>query len=166
MSVQRHAAWLALVFTPGLVFAQETPSDSLLTVGHYFDIEQVSDPQISPDGSQIVYSRRWVNKLEDRYETTLYIMRSDGTRNRVFAKGSSPIWSPDGTRIAYLADGEPKGMQVYVRYVDGDPGPTQITHLTESPADIHWSPDGKSIGFTLFVAKPAVWQIDMPKPPD
>ncbi|HXB25286.1 MAG TPA: S9 family peptidase [Gemmatimonadaceae bacterium] len=166
MSVTRHVAMLALAVTPSLGVAQETPSDTLLTVGHFFDLEQVNDPQISPDGSQIVYSRRWVNKLEDKYETTLYIMKSDGTRNRVFAKGSSPQWSPDGTRIAYLADGEPKGSQIYVRYVDGDPGPTQVTHLTEMPADIHWSPDGKSIGFTMFVAKPVVWAIDMPKAPD
>ncbi|HWZ61320.1 MAG TPA: S9 family peptidase [Gemmatimonadaceae bacterium] len=166
MSATRHLAVLALVCAPSLAAAQEAPSDTLLTVGHYFDLEQVSDPQISPDGSQIVYSRRWVNKLEDKYETTLWIMRADGSRNRVLTKGSSPQWSPDGTRIAYLADGEPKGAQIYVRWVDGDPGPTQITHVTESPADIHWSPDGKSIGFTMFVAKPAVWQIDMPKPPD
>jgi dipeptidyl aminopeptidase/acylaminoacyl peptidase len=166
VSATRHVAMLALLVAPGLAAAQETPSDTLLTVGHYFDMEQVSDPQISPDGSQIVYSRRWVNKLEDKYETTLYIMHADGSRNRVFAKGSSPQWSPDGTRIAYLADGEPKGAQIYVRYVDGDPGPTQITHVTEMPSDIHWSPDGKSIGFTMFVPKPAVWQIDMPKAPD
>jgi dipeptidyl aminopeptidase/acylaminoacyl peptidase len=166
VSATRHLVVLALLFAPGLVAAQEAPSDTLLTVGHYFDLEQISDPQISPDGSQIVYSRRWVNKLEDKYETTLWIMRADGSHNRVFAKGGSPQWSPDGTRIAYLADGEPKGAQIFVRWVDGDPGPTQISHLSESPGDIHWSPDGKSIGFTMFVPKPAVWQIDMPKPPD
>jgi dipeptidyl aminopeptidase/acylaminoacyl peptidase len=160
---------LALVVAPALASAtaaaQETPSETTLTVGHYFDLEEVSDPQISPDGSQIVYSRRWVNKLEDRYETTLWIMRADGTRNRELANGSSPQWSPDGTRIAYLADGGPKGSQIYVRYVDGDPGPTQVTHLTDAPSDIHWSPDGRSIGFTLFVPKPTVWEIDMPMPP-
>src|ERR1700757_4183120 len=109
---------LALAITPVAVFAQETPSDTLLTVGHYFDIEQVSDPQISPDGSQIVYSRRWVNKLEDKYETTLWIMRADGSHARVFTKGSSPKWSPDGTRIAYLGEGEPKGAQIFVRWVE------------------------------------------------
>jgi dipeptidyl aminopeptidase/acylaminoacyl peptidase len=38
--------------------------------------------------------------------------------------------------------------------------------VTEGPADIRWSPDGKSIGFTSFVPKPPTWAIDMPKPPD
>jgi dipeptidyl aminopeptidase/acylaminoacyl peptidase len=148
--------------------AQETPSDTLLTVGHYFDLESVADPQISPDGSQIVYARRWVNRLEDRYETTLWIMRSDGTHARVFTKGSSPHWSPDGTRIAYLADGEPKGSQIFVRWVEGDPGPSQLTRadVGSEIGDLKWAPDGKSIGFTMFVAKAPQWSIDMPKPPD
>ena len=54
---------IALVVAPAS--AQEAASDTLLTVNHYLDWEQVSDPQISPDGAQIVYTRRWVNKLED-----------------------------------------------------------------------------------------------------
>jgi len=156
----------ALVVGAGSAAAQETASDTLLTVDHYFDLEAVSNPQVSPDGSQIVYARRWVNKLEEKYESTLWIMRADGSHNRMLTKGSNPQWSPDGTRLAYLADGEPKGAQIYVRWAEGDPGPTQVTHLTEAPADIRWSPDGKSIGFTAFVAKPAVWAIDMPKAPD
>jgi len=161
--------WLACAgAAPASLLAQETPSDTLLTVGHYFDLESVGDPQISPDGSQIVYTRRWVNRLEDRYETTLWIMRSDGTHARVFTKGGSPRWSPDGTRIAYLADGEPKGTQIFVRWVEGDPGPTQLTRadVGSDIADIKWAPDGRSIGFTMFAAKPPQWAIDMPKPPD
>jgi dipeptidyl aminopeptidase/acylaminoacyl peptidase len=154
------------VVAAGRAAAQETPSDTLLTVGHFFDLEAVSSPQISPDGSQIVYTRRWVNKVEDRYESTLWIMRADGTHNRMLTKGSDPEWSPDGTRIAYLDDGEPKGAQIYMRWTEGEQGPTQLTHLTESPADIKWSPDGRSIGFTSFVPKPATWAIDMPKAPD
>ena len=148
--------------------AQETPSDTLLTVGHYFDLENVGDPQISPDGSQIIYTRRWVNKQEDRYETTLWIMRSDGTRARVLTKGASPRWSPDGTRIAYLAEGEPKSTQLFVRWIEGDPGPTQLTRADVGAeiGDIRWAPDGRSVGFTMFTAKPAEWKIDMPKPPD
>jgi dipeptidyl aminopeptidase/acylaminoacyl peptidase len=150
------------------LLAQETPSDTLLTVGHYFDLEGADDPQISPDGSQIVYTRRWVNKLEDRYETTLWIMRADGSHARVFTKGASPRWSPDGTRIAYLADGEPKGTQLFVRWVEGDPGPTQLTRedAESEISDIRWAPDGQSIGFTMFAGKKAEWNVDLPKPPD
>jgi len=36
--------------------AQETASDTLLTVEHYLDWEQVADPQLSPDGSQVIYT--------------------------------------------------------------------------------------------------------------
>jgi len=163
------AVLLLATRTATAVRAQETASDTLLTVGHYFDLEGVSDPQISPDGSQIVYARRWVNKVEDRYETRLWIMRADGTHPRVFAKGASPRWSPDGTRIAYLAEGEPKGSQIFVRWVEGDdPSPTQLTRADAGAeiGDIKWAPDGKSIGFTMFVPKPPQWTIDMPKPPD
>src|SRR6185437_7883407 len=125
------------------------------------------DPQISPDGSQIVYARRWVNRLEDRYVTTLWIMHADGSQARALGKGASPRWSPDGTRIAYLADGEPKGAQVFVRWV-GEPTATQLTRVDAGSeiADLRWSPDGRSIGFTMFTPKPSVWPIDMPKPPD
>jgi dipeptidyl aminopeptidase/acylaminoacyl peptidase len=157
---------LATLASVTVARAQETPSDTLLTVGHYFDLEAVGDPQISPDGSQIVYTRRWVDKLNDKYETSLWIMRADGSHHRMLTKGANPQWSPDGTRIAYLADGEPKGTQVFVRWVDGDAGATQLTRVSESPADLHWSPDGKAIGFTMFVPKPPIWNIDMPKAPD
>ena len=44
--------------------AQETRSDTLLTVDHYLDWETVADPQLSPDGLHIIYTRRWVNTLE------------------------------------------------------------------------------------------------------
>src|SRR5437879_10362492 len=133
--------------TPGAVAAQETASDSLLTVAHYLDWEQASDPQISPDGAQIIYTRRWVNKLEDKWESALWIMNGDGSHQRFLVKGSSARWSPDGTRIVYLADGEPKGTQVFVRWMDAERAVTQVTRVEETPADARWSPDGKAISF-------------------
>ena len=44
--------------------AQEKPSDTLLTVGRYLDYETVSDPQPSPDGSQVIFTRRFVDKMK------------------------------------------------------------------------------------------------------
>src|SRR5256885_1347241 len=39
-----------------------------LTVDLYMDWESVAAPQISPDGNQIVYTRRWTDKINDKYE--------------------------------------------------------------------------------------------------
>ncbi|HKC41627.1 MAG TPA: S9 family peptidase, partial [Gemmatimonadales bacterium] len=133
----------ALVIVPGVASSQETASDTLLTVNHYLDWEQVADPQVSPAGGQIIYTRRWVNKVEDRWDSALWIMNTDGSRNRFLVKGSSARWSPDGTRIAYLADGEPKGTQVFVRWMDAEGATSQATRVSETPSNLSWSPDGR-----------------------
>src|SRR5258707_12024215 len=93
-------------------------ADTLLTVAHYLDLEQVGNPQISPDGKTVVYTRGWVDRVNDKWENAIWIMNSDGTKNRFLVKGGGPVWSPDGTRIAYtaMAD-EPKGTQIFVRWM-------------------------------------------------
>jgi dipeptidyl aminopeptidase/acylaminoacyl peptidase len=159
-------ALLAAVPSPVVpVAAQAVPSDSVFSVARYLDLEAVLDPRISRDGRTVVFTRRFVNKLEDRFDTALWLMNADGTRQRFFAKGSDPVWSPDGTRIAFLAEGEPKGTQVFVKYVDTDGPPTQVTRVEQAPADLRWSPDGRQIGFSMFVPKPAAWSIALPAAP-
>ncbi|HZK78557.1 MAG TPA: S9 family peptidase [Gemmatimonadaceae bacterium] len=155
----------ALLVAPMVIGAQETRSATLFTTEHSLDLERISNPQISRDGRQIVYGRSWVNQLEDKWESAIWIVDADGSHNRFFAKGASAKWSPDGTRIAYLAEGEPKGSQLFVKWVGTDGAASQITRVSEAPADIEWSPDGKSIGFSMFVPKAPVWKIDMPKAP-
>src|SRR6266513_1103538 len=160
----RPALLLSLLLAPGIVAAQETGSDTLLTVEHYLDWEQASDPQISPDGAQIVYTRRWVNKLEDKWESALWIMNVDGSHNRFLVKGSDARWSPDGTRILYLADGEPKGAQLFVRWMDAEGASSQVTRVLEKPANPRWAHDGKSIAFVMLVPDSTLWTISLPKP--
>ena len=60
--------------------AQETPSSTLLTTEHYLDFEKAGDAQISPDGTRIVYTRQYVNQIEDKWESALWIMNADGSR--------------------------------------------------------------------------------------
>src|SRR3954469_25133375 len=160
----RFMLFLALLpFT--VLRAQETASDTLLTVDHYLDWEQVADPQLSPDGAQVLYTRRWANKLEDRWDSGLWIMNANGSHNRFLVKGSSAVWSPDGTRIAYLADGEPKGAQVFVRWMNAEGATSPVSRGAEAPGELKWSSDGKWIGFAMLVPKQTSWQIDMPAAP-
>jgi Tol biopolymer transport system component len=136
-----------------------------LTLDAYLDIETVSDPQLSPDASQIVYTRGWIDKVNDRRESALWIMAADGSRNRFLVKGSGARWSPTGDRIAYIASGEPKGSQIFVRWMDAEGAISQVTRVDQSPASIAWSPDGTQLSFAMLVEDTNTWAINLPKPP-
>lgn len=122
-----------------------------LTLDMTLDLVLVDAPQISPDGKQILYSRRFVDKVNDRYVNELWIMDSNGAHQRFFSKGSEGQWSPDGTRIAYVAEASPKTTpQIFVQWLDA-PNGSQITNASQAPSGLTWSPDGKRIAFTMMV---------------
>jgi dipeptidyl aminopeptidase/acylaminoacyl peptidase len=156
---------VAIVAAAAAVRAQESRSDTLLTTEHYLDWERVSDAQIAPDGSRVIYTRQHVNTLEDKWESELWTVNADGSQNRFLVKGSAARWAADGKRILYLADGEPKGTQIFVRWVDAAGPATPVTHVTETPRSARWSPDGKSIAFSMFVPQKGTLKIEMPDEP-
>ena len=58
-----------------------------LSLESYLDMESVSDPRISPDGVRIAYARGWVDRTNDRHESSIWIMDADGGRNRFLVDG-------------------------------------------------------------------------------
>jgi dipeptidyl aminopeptidase/acylaminoacyl peptidase len=158
------AALTVLLAVPGEARAQSQLRTISLEM--YLELESVSDPQISPDGAQIVYTRGWVDKMNDRRESSIWIMNADGSRNRFLVDGSGPIWSPDGTRIAYTASGEPEGSQIFVRWMDAEGATSQITRLQEAPSGLRWSPDGNSISFSMTVEGEPAWTVNPPGRPE
>lgn len=164
LRVARLSLPLAFVAITSLP-AQQRPSNRI-ALEQYLDWEEVQSPQLSPDGTQIVFGRRWVDKMNDKWESSIWIMSADGTHQRSLAQGSDVQWSPDGKRIAYVAKGEPSGSQIFVRWMDAEGATTQISHLTESPSNLEWSPDGKTIAFTMNVpARDNGLHINMPAAP-
>ncbi|HET9712429.1 MAG TPA: DPP IV N-terminal domain-containing protein, partial [Pyrinomonadaceae bacterium] len=139
-----------------------------LTKETFMDMESVSNPAISPDGRQIVFTRSWVDKVKDERVSNLWIVDVDGTRVRELTSGtwrdSQPVWSPDGKRIAFLSD---RGGtdQLHVLWVDTRET-SQLTHLDQAPSGINWSPDGKLIAFTAFEAdNDPILPVKMPERP-
>src|SRR5687768_16873297 len=167
----KRVLWaFGLACLPVLVLAAQspapaTPSDRL-TLDLYLEYETVSDPQISPDGSQIIYTRQWMDKQNDRRESSLWVMNADGSKNRFLVRGSNARWSPTGDRIAYTAQGDPRGSQLFVRYMDAEGATSQITRVEKPPTGIAWSPDGTRIGFVMNVESKNTWPIKMPKAPE
>jgi dipeptidyl aminopeptidase/acylaminoacyl peptidase len=161
------AAWTLAVSLAAPLGAQRqeaAPADRL-TLETFLEMETVTDPQLSPDGRQILYTRGWVDKMNDRRESALWIMNTDGSRNRFLVKGSNARWSPSGDRIAYTADGEPRGSQVFVRWMDAEGATSQITRVLQSPGNLAWSPDGTQLSFTALVEERSNWPIKLPKAP-
>jgi dipeptidyl aminopeptidase/acylaminoacyl peptidase len=157
---------LSLILAFTALSGQQVTTDTLLTVSRYLDLEDVGDVRISPSGGTIVYTRRWVDKVNDKWESAIWMMDADGSRNRFLVKGGGPVWSPDGSRIAYVAASEePKGAQIFVRYMDAEGATSQVTRLAEGPSSLRWSPDGKWIGFVMFTPKAEDWAIEMPAAP-
>ena len=80
---------LVVVFTVLSASAEAQDADNRLTLDLYLEYESVSDPRLSPDGQQVIYSRQWIDKVNDRRESSLWIMDTDGSRNRFLVEGSS-----------------------------------------------------------------------------
>jgi dipeptidyl aminopeptidase/acylaminoacyl peptidase len=147
-----------------------TGPDRYLTGGDLFNLEVATDPQISPDGRTIAYVRRSNDIMTDRARPTIWLVDTASGQQRPLLAGagsySSPRWSADGTRLAYVASDSAGGSpQLYVRWMaTGDSA--RITGLPDSPDSIAWSPDGRRIAYSMFVPDDGPKLGKAPEKPD
>jgi acylaminoacyl-peptidase len=171
-----HLALLASLLAFGAVgaaapAAAQGVTDSLFQAEHVFGIEYAADPQIAPDGDEVVYVRRFMDKMEDTRGSELWTVDTDGTGHRPLtdedARAGSPRWSPSGDRLAYVASaGEGDGAEIFVRWMDT--GQTaRVTRLDQSPSGLAWSPDGTHLAFAMRVeASVNPLPVDLPSKPE
>jgi len=162
--------WIAAVaLLPAFALADGYPSGTdVMTNVDIFQLEVAGDPQISPDGSRIVYERQSMDIMTDAPRSSLWIIDNDGGNHRPLFAGpesyNSPRWSPDGARLAYVSNVDGRGPQLHVRWMDT--GQTaMLTNVQEAPSSIRWSPDGSQLAFSMFVpSSPKPLAEPPPKP--
>ncbi len=168
LSVLPGAAALAVAISMFVPSADAQPAARGLDAATFMEMEAVGNPAISPDGSQVVFTRTRVDQVKDQSRSHVWIVDVAGTRLRELTRGSwrdsSPVWSPDGTRIAFLSDRDGT-TQVHVLFVaSGELA--QLTHVERTPAGLAWSPDGRQLAFTAFVPHDRpVLPVTLPKRP-
>ncbi len=171
LSANKWFAVTVLVLTALLSSAEEKVQQRIpdrLSGADIFHLQFAKEPQISPDGKFVVYVREGADIMSDKRTSNLWVLSFDGAQDRPLTSGnfsdSSPRWSPDGTRIAFISDRDGK-PQLYVRWMDTG----QIAKLTDleyPPVDIAWSPDGKQISFSALVPSEGLKFATMPKAPE
>ena len=134
-----------------------------------FELEIAADPQISPDGSQIVYVRNANDIMSDSTRANIWSVDADGSNHRPLLSGAdsyaSPRWAPDGSRLAYLSSADGRGPELYVRWMDT--GQTALlSNLENSPRGLSWSPDGKYIAFSNVVKSEGITLATPPAKPE
>ncbi|KPJ84471.1 MAG: acyl-peptide hydrolase [Gemmatimonas sp. SG8_17] len=166
--MRKSSFWLLALALSSQVASAQSDQANRFQLADVFQLEMASDPQISPDGSKIVYVRNFMDIMTDRQRSNLWIINYDGSDHRPLTTGnsnySSPRWSRDGSRLLYVssADGS---SQIYVRFMD-DGQTAKLTNLTMSPGNITWSPDGNWIAFQMMVPAQAPPMVKLPpKPP-
>ena len=136
-----------------------------LTLDLYLDMETVSEPQLSPDGS----ADRLHARLGRQDERQARVGALDHERRRqpqpLPHQGLGARWSPTGDRIAFTTQGEPKGSQIFVRWMDAEGATSQVTRVEQTPSAVAWSPDGTQLSFSMLVEERNTWPIKMPKAP-
>src|SRR5262245_61215909 len=103
----------AFALMPSLPAGAAKPAFAPMDV---FSLEWASDPQVSPDGSEVAYVRRSFDVKTDSRRGAIWLVGRDGSNHRPLAGGagnqSSPRWSPDGRRLAFVAAGA-AGAQIH-----------------------------------------------------
>lgn len=129
-----------------------------------FALQWADKPMLSPDGRSVAYERNTFDVMKDRKRTSLWLIDADGKNHRPLApSGSGAAWSPDGKRVAFIANVD-GNTQIQMRWMDS--GQTaRISELAQSPLALSWSPDGQWLAFTMRVPANDAAPARMPTPP-
>lgn len=142
---------LLRILMPLLVFATGVPAAQprLITPQDLWAVKRVGSPALSPDGKQVVFTVQEWSIEKNKSTANLWIVDVAGGEPRrlttATAADSSPVWSPDGTRLAFLSKrGDDENSSLYILRRDGGEA-EKILELPFGLATPKWLPDSRRL---------------------
>jgi dipeptidyl aminopeptidase/acylaminoacyl peptidase len=148
------AASLLLSLCAMHALAEEAaPARRMLTTDDFYRVQDVSDPQTSPDGQWVAYVVTTNDRDADEARSAIWMVSWDGGQRLALtgAAGGNgkPRWSPDGRYLAFLAvlNGSDRTQIMLLDRRGGEA--RRLTSAGGAVGDYAWSPDGKRVVFTV-----------------
>jgi dipeptidyl aminopeptidase/acylaminoacyl peptidase len=148
---------VGLLATASVVVRTQSPRP--LGIVDLLNLPRLGDPEISPDGRTVLFTRGDADWKADRRITHIWRVAIDGGQPVQLTFGSesesSPRWAPDGRTIAFTAKrGDNEFAQLYLLPIDGGEARQLTTHAS-AVSDVQWSGDGTALYFSAPEPKTA-----------
>ncbi len=134
--------------------ADQSAAKRAFEIADYYRTAFVGSPVISPDGIRVAFTVKRYELESGTNWSELWTMASDGEDLRQLTRGrhhdSSPVFSPDGSTLAFLSNRNEHGTQLYLLPLDGGEA-RRLTAFPGGLSDPVWSPDGAYFAVTAEV---------------
>jgi len=154
----RIAAGLCLsLYAAQGICAAAPPAHRTLVPDDFYRVQDVSDPQVSPDGAWVAYVVTSNDRGADEARSAVWMVSWDGSQHlplTAAAEGTEkPRWRPDGRYLAFMAT--PAGSEkAQIMLLDRRGGNArQLTSVAGDIGVYAWAPDGKRLVLTMVTGE-------------
>jgi dipeptidyl aminopeptidase/acylaminoacyl peptidase len=125
----------------------------MLNADDFFRVQDLSEPQVSPDGLWVAYVVSSNDRDADEAKSAIWMVSWDGSQQLALTSATDgtdkPKWSPDGRYLAFVATpaDSDKGQIMLLDRRGGDA--QQLINFTGDIGEYAWSPDGKQIAIAM-----------------
>ena len=146
--------WSIVVITAGLNYGAASAEIDRFEPMDVFDLEYANYPQVSPDGTRVLYIRRSFDVMRDASRASLWLVDLETDEHKPliadFGSYGWPTWNHKGTHVAYTTANRRRHQ---IRVLDLEYGRSAlIADLPTAPGWLAFSPDDQTLAFTRSVA--------------